>query len=206
MIKLNENTGLPYLPEDVGMRLANCVVMYDGKPVMLGDVMHNAEEQSVIINARYLSNGRNFIISLPDEKLDLTPVPVGYVNYGKDAVYVSRVPVRRYKQGLCHHNMRTRYANPMVPNVRTASILSSRGMSECITDDYYTLNDCIKLLEEGERSSVAFHRRWALYEDEAIGVRHLMYRGRQVGIYGEHGPELGRKFRYLAEELERMQA
>lgn len=210
MTILNQYTGLPYLPEDVPMRLSNCVVMYDDKPVMIGEV--TVDGDIVMMNAKHLSNGMNFIIELPDDKLSLRPVPVGYVNHDKQAVYVSRNPVRRYKQGLHHQNVRLNYAaagggaNLLRAHGRQSDVISGRGMSECIHNSYFSMADAIRLLEDGDRRSVAFHRKWAVSEDDTVGLRHLFYRGREVGTLTDNGPILGKKYRYLAEEIERMQA
>src|SRR5690606_31392271 len=45
------------------------------------------------------------LLDANDEELDISSIPLGYVNIGRDSIYCSRVPIRRAKQGVSPDNI-----------------------------------------------------------------------------------------------------
>lgn len=214
MIKLNRKTGLPYLPEDVSMRLGQSVVMYDGDPVYIDSVLQDEPDDPprlYVCRLRPISKQLpNTIcpsecIELPDPRLDINPVKLGYVNITtRDkvrATYTSRSPVRKYKQGLNNQNIHFAEVHMLEPFDQP--ILQSVALGDCILGKYPTYEEALKKVQHG--CVVAFHRRWAISMDE-VGVTNLQYRGQRVGVAVENEFSLGRHYHFLKEELERIAA
>jgi len=140
-------------------RLVNTIVRYNGKAVKIITI-----DMDGGVALKYLVSGRNDVCKLAD--LDITPVPLGYVNVGTYATYVSRSPVRRdWKQGLRTNTMRCtgdRFRPEEIPN---------KSLALAIENVYPSLNDAFSAIDAGV-NAMAFSRDFAL-----IGNRGIMYKG-----------------------------
>lgn len=186
-MNLDKDTGLPYTVNDLQMRLADSLVTYKQEPFYV-NVIQGTSLQGVLTSSQKMQ-----VIRLPDEQLDITPVPLGYVNSNASCFYVRRLPHRRYKQGLNKYNIRA----DSLMNLR--GLLSSKYLASCIMGDYPSFEEAVGLLNEG-RERVAFSRRFAL-QREPIGLQFLEYRSERCGWVSKGEPVLGEGFEYLKEEL-----
>lgn len=185
---LNKVTGLPYRPEDMNMRLAETLVMYRGRPFYI--VEYEMAENR--ISGYYPDNDKVTKFTLPNRNLDIRPPRLGYVNYRGTAIYVSRYPVRRYKQGIHSQNITF---NAMADKGR---LIRSPEFSKALMGDYPSFNNALRRLES--KNSVAFNRHWAVLK-AADGI-HLMYRGNPVGAYKDSKLKLMEDYQYLKEAME----
>ncbi len=84
-----------------GERLNGTIVRYNEKAVRVIAIGNATAVQ-------YLNNG--VAENVPYARLDLNPVPLGYCNFGGNAIYLSRSPVREdWKQGLRPGTMRATF-------------------------------------------------------------------------------------------------
>lgn len=192
-MKPDQQTGLPYLVQDLEMRLNRSLVKYNGRPFFIEEVQPNC-----VLLGKYLDTQRLAICELPNKNLDIRPVPLGYVNLSSRAMYVSRIPRRKYKQGLNDQNILLK--GYMLDGVRVTDLLRSKNLCRCINDEYPSLSDAIKHAEEHE--SCAFSRKFAVRNEEELGVLSLQYRGSAVGIVMHGELQLNSSNQYLREELE----
>lgn len=126
--------------------------------------------------------------------LDLSTIPLGYFNSYRGASYLSRRPLRQWKQGLRYQNLHAGNGN-------------TNGLYEAI--DYvakgiYPKYDfCLETLFNEECPSVAFARRFAVAKKPA-GEARLLYKDRNVGrVMADNGElVLDNKFFFLKETLE----
>ena len=170
------------------MRLAESLVMYKGKPFYITE--YDMAENRVSGFFPYTDKAARF--TLPSVNLDIRPPRLGYVNYRGNAIYVSRYPVRRYKQGIHSQNITF---SAMADKGR---LLRSPEFSQALMGDYPYFNGALRSLSSN--TSVAFNRHWAL-QKEAEGV-HLMYRGNPVGLYKDNKLKLIEDYQYLKEAME----
>lgn len=192
--KFNEFTGLPYLPEDLQMRLSRSVVRYKGKPVFVDEVnCFDITECSLYVTR--LEDSYTFTIKLPSEDLDVRPVPLGYININGRSLYAARKPHRRYKQGLCKESL-TVHRDRLLDLSR---LLKSRELAQCIRGEYPTFQYALDSVQAG-MDSRAFSRRFSLLRDRRDKVL-LECRGETVGHY-EDKLILDDSYTYLREELE----
>lgn len=201
MTELNPVTGLIYLPEDLSQRLSQGLIRHNGRPFYVEGVNSFVKPNG---NTGYLLYGMDTLsgetkeVRLPDEGLDVRPVPLGYVNGNKKAWYVSRIPSRRYKQSLTRTAIRVE--GPTM-SMSTSSFLLTRGFARCIMEDYPSFKSALSsvMRTKGQR---AFCRRFALEYDTGLKEVYLCHRGARVGTVINEAPCLSSGNRYLQEELE----
>ena len=80
-------------------KLSGSIVRHKGQPVTVFSV--NEEGAAIKNHITLLCN------CVPLEELDLTPVPLGYVNLGDGANYLTRIPHRSWKQGVRFGSLHT---------------------------------------------------------------------------------------------------
>lgn len=219
---LDKITGLPYLPEDIGMRLLHSVVMIRDKPAYILDVAFHPEEpgadvdylepaeiKSVSLEYKYLSEpNRSRALMLPSEHLSLAPIPLGYVNCkerGSPALYLSRVPKRRYKQGLNSGTLAV--SGSQIREAQFLEMIFLYDLQGCIENKYPSLEECIRLAKVHD-CTAAFSRRWAVCPKKLgrYTTLYLEYRSTRVGVIKGGKVTLNDDYEFLAEELERVHA
>lgn len=85
--------------EYASSRLRNTVVKFDDNPVYVVEIS-DSEVYGTVSN---MWGGDEKQVHPKD--LDLSPIPLGFVNWGRTAGFLSRMPTRYYKQGLCNNNV-----------------------------------------------------------------------------------------------------
>jgi hypothetical protein len=126
------------------------------------------------------------------EDLDLTPIPLGFINIDKvgTAVYAARVPIRKYwRQGLGTGNLHyfTFYSHSMegFPDVN--------NLVQTFFNKYPTLEDAFSKVKKDRL--IAFHRNWATSKED------VFYRYRHVGNINKGDVSLSKKYSYLTPHL-----
>lgn len=131
------------------------------------------------------------------ENLDLTPVKLGYVNSTTYASYIQRRPERRYRQGFRQSSMHNLSDTPGVRILSPELASTIRGI-------YPTLEMCIDRVENGEATTQAFSREFAVSRKLQKGYT-LLFKDKVVGwvdcndnvqTFG-----LDNKYEYLSEML-----
>ena len=105
--------------------------------------------------------------------IDLTPVPLGYVNLSPTfCAFTCRKPMRvDYKQGLS----RTSF----VSYETAASNIPFKSLLKTIMNEYPSYHKCLKVLESSkDQLSQAFSRDFSLVKEDEFFVN---YRGKRVG-------------------------
>lgn len=136
------------------------------------------------------------MIEVKWNNLDITPVPLGYVNSGGSAFYLTRIPMRRdWKQGLRGNNMGT-------SNGRLLERLSDRVLAKTIENTYPSFKEVFETMvkEGGAILSRAFSRNFSI-----TNRLEIEYKGRfSIGKIDEANStyELYPKFDWAREALE----
>lgn len=184
--------------EEAQLRLQNCVFLYGDDVVLCREVMGPNND----IRLRLLKFPEEVWmeddIKLSDPKLQYKTLNLGYVDLGHYATYLKRIPVRRYKQGLCRENVNLS-PGPSGGRPDWAATLKSKGFREMLHNQYPTISEAYKRLKEDEDVySVAIHRKFAIARDKFRGDFVLNYRGQRVG-FGDGAFVLPDEFQYLRE-------
>jgi len=159
--------------DDVRFRLSGTICRYKGRPGYIGDTRGASVYFQDLVN-----QGEGYkVIDHRDGDFDYRSPPLGYMNYGGNACYLSRIPDRdNQKMGLGQHVIDAR---PSLEDRRSWFV--SVEMGKCILGEHPSLEEALKLLNEDEAESVAFHRHFALSKLNAK-VFGIHYRGRLVGL------------------------
>ncbi len=137
-------------------------------------------------NVRTLLTGEELKIKL--NKLDITPVQLGYVKVGKEYYYLSRIPKRDdWRQGLRNNTMVIRN------NLVHPEGIEWANLALCIMGVYPNLRDCIP--------GVAFHRDFKFSKDGTLMYKDLYPVGEFLDV-GERRYTLYPQFNWIRETLE----
>jgi hypothetical protein len=82
---------------DAHMRLNHTVIRFLDMPVWASEV--STDEHGVVILLSMLDNSQGTWVSANDERLDVSSVPIGWLNSLNGPMYAERAPVREQKQG-----------------------------------------------------------------------------------------------------------
>lgn len=158
--------------EDAHFRLTSSIILYKDRPVYVLNFINNTPRMTCL---DMLSQGHITVDLDKEEKLiDITPVRLGYCNIGGKAHYISRMPTRRYKQGLTSENVSCRTVD--------RDVLTTKELARTIMGQYPKIPVAKDAILKS-CSSMAFHRCFALRKGQN-GAKHfsLMYKGREVGV------------------------
>jgi hypothetical protein len=144
------------------------------------------------VYGRKLSGGSKEWFTL--DNIDLTPVPLGFVNTTYGMVFVCRRPMRKdWKQGLSFNSMIT--YGPVASHD-----LSFELLQQTINNAYPTLERSVAELES-KKKSMAFSRDFGLSKREDNCI-HLIYRKYDVGTMASSVPRLSPKYSFLQQHLD----
>ena len=182
--------------DDAMMRLNQSVIRFEGEPVFVTNVIVPGRERMIGVGNR-LSDGTCIQFDLDAEGTDYTPVPVGYVNLDSMSLYVSRFPIRKWKQGLHRDNSR------LTPNDEfpVNDILRSKQLGLCIKGVFPTESEVLSTLHYNKVRSRAFCRDFSV-SISSLGLKFLHYRGEAVGWYQKDRMILGEGREYLIQSYE----
>lgn len=131
---------------DVNMRMDGALCMYKGKPYLayahgdkrlkLVDMLVNPLEYAYTVDAN-------------DEDVDVSAIDIGYVydESCRTAMYISRIPIRKQKQGTCTTNTYFQLLHsPTWKNWDNASVsMMTKELFKALNGIYYTYDDLVKM-------------------------------------------------------------
>ena len=175
-----------YLPQDLTARLDDSVCRYRGEPVYVrvnGDRLR-------LFDLTNMQKWKWEII-YTDPEFDISSPLLGYMNTdvinlsNNKCYYVRRKPVRRYKQGFNLVASTFSMLDGTLERKRDiSSLMYSKGMKECITGVYPTLDQVLdffkKNFKPGETLEAAVTREIALQVGKN-GVVNVFYKEFEVG-------------------------
>lgn len=184
-----------YDRDQAALRLANTVVEYDGRPYLVANVSGNNVNPT--LDLMDLPKQRDVIKILADDpKLNYRRFQLGYVNYNRNALYLSRMPARQQKQGLCNTNVNVSGDGRWNFNI----IMGSDAINDVFQNRYPTFNEAVDSIKPGE--SMAFSRRFAVYLDEDLGFYELRYKGERIAWGDPAVFNLPSNYTYLTEVIQ----
>lgn len=178
--------GLPYHAlNEVKDRYINTIIWYGDAPVYVHGMGFNDLWVSFVGEPK----NKNCYIPVDNETLSDGPFRLGYVNKLMQVTcddegdaetvyttsYVTRVPARQWKQGLCASNLKF---SPALANFTT--LCGNPMFRDMLQGKYPTFTQAKKLLK-GNIQSVAFARQLCLSKD-ACEQYHIGYRGKNVAV------------------------
>jgi len=177
--------------EYANAKLSNSIVRYFDKPVYVIQVFTN-----LVARIKHLV-GNTSSLDVPLGSLDLSPIPMGYCNWS-DATYISRHPVRDWKQGLKSQHIHA--------TCKFGSV-NSIAFHNMVLGIYPDIMETINSLYCMESRKKAFSRLFSLQLGESGNneLLHFLYKDWCVGyldVNNSFFPSLHKDYKYLAELVE----
>lgn len=168
--------------KDLEMIFGKSLVMFNKEPHY---VMGIPDPDTLTIKC--VSSGKVIDTLVSNKLFDFKPVKLGMCNEGREAYYVSRKPIRQFKQGLTEESINI---IPLSPNARSESsrLISkfvSKGLVACIKNEYPSHEECFKKIENDEVDSIAFSKVFAINKDYEV-----FYKNDIVGVIDPNTKEL----------------
>jgi len=178
--------------EEVNSKFTGTVVMYDKKAATVKTVDKTNDGFILVLG---LQSSRAYkSVSLNDPALDYKNYKIGYVNGGNYAGWWYRKPQKQWQQGLKSSQLGYVFSTP------GAGPHDNFGFSgpfiKMLENIYPSVEEVKKVLMDGEYSSRAWHRDFALSYDQIHEDCILEYHGRKIGM--SISPDLA-KFKILSE-------
>ncbi len=139
------------------------------------------------------------------DRLDLSPVPLGFINITNAGgrprvVYTSRLPARIWKVGLTNHSIILTAPYPDAWQPAIGAVWKRSCMADTIRGHFPSLQACQKAIRKDTRNDMlAFSRRFALRSGNKLYYKTL---GEPVGVLRAGVPDLFEDYQYLKEVLE----
>lgn len=202
--------------EEVKFRLESSIVVYDGEPVYISQVMMPGAEDAKEI-------ARVFFYSLPlvkamdagrkeatrkylsSRKFDLSPFKMGYMNHLGEATFVSRAPLRQNKQGLTQATtVLTNCMGKKSDRITFGEMCRAQGFVDMFHGKYPSFKEAGEMLNEKNTTSVAVSRSFAFIIDDDLDALYLLHKGVKCGLAmkGDKAVKVPQKFHFLKEEME----
>ena len=150
---------------DCQQRLASTVICVNGRPFYV------QESLGADVVKGYDTRARDKTDTVTLSANCISTPQVGYINKDERAVYLTRKPVRRIRQGLCKENLT---ADRGVINTE---LLSGIAFAKMVLNEYPSFEEAYKLTVERRKVySSAFSRNFAITHESL-----LLYSGEIVG-------------------------
>lgn len=154
-----------YKGEDLRARLGGTIIRYKGNPYLC---QVNGEELCL---HEIVGGALAHRVEADDPFIDISSLTLGYFNIGKAAVYLSRHPYRRYKQGVdlgaLEYRTLSRNYQYQSSDMFCAEFVNG------LNNKFPRLKEALARLTNGIRDSVAIHRDVAITKDKDVFKVHV---------------------------------
>lgn len=183
--------------------LTDSIIRYDGEPIYVENLTRDRGE--IICFFRRLRNWQAIRENkLASNKFDMTPIPLGLVNFEEfglaaTTIKVSRVPRRGWKIGLNGNNVNFEalHDDAAVPRYRT--LMHSTFLRDTVVNNFPSFNRVKSKVMGKFPDCMAFSRRFAL---DGHGRLFHMFEDKHVGSLNANGqPILSEKHEFLIQTL-----
>lgn len=193
--------------EQASLRLGKTVIAYDGLPAFVEEVTASKGKLALVLMLLPKMKDR-MVVVMDDPLLETQNLRLGYVNMPAGAVYVSRIPARQQRQGLCNSNVVVKASNGRNAGYAFNRVYTDPAFKDMFLGKYPTIREAQQMLLDSKPSdygdgripeSVAFSRRMALYRDHDLGFFELRYKCQRIAWGDPDNFNLPSEFRYLSE-------
>lgn len=166
---------------DLSQRLHETVCRYDGQPVRI-----KCEHGSPILHMFNLTGSKHLGDTQADDpSLDISSVPLGYVQLAPDVVaYTKRRPARIYKQGINNDSVVWEFLTKANSLLARANVFS-KEFEKMVSGIYPSLDQAMDLIKipntRSPVSEIAVSRDIAMKYDHEMQFTHVYYKGMKVG-------------------------
>lgn len=172
--------------------LVGSYVLYNGNIILVNDIHGDG-----LVEFSYFDHPDRWEETAL-QNIDLSPMPLGYMNMDNKAAFLARVPARQFRQGIREGNLQIYDGGAwrrVMGRLPQAFINTVRG-------NYPTVDRCFMEIYNNGKESRAFSRKFAIKSGKNKELSPLHYRGNNVGtISPDLNFKLKNKFGFLKESL-----
>lgn len=171
---------------DLHQKLHDTICRYKGVPVWVQTEGRGADLHLSPLTSRARTSQ---IIQSTDPEFDVASVPLGYVNFGKEekrVYYLSRIPARRVKQGLCIRSVMVEtISGRRKADVNAQTLICTKNFVEAVQGIYPDLNASLEELRKNLKDNdqigeIAITRDVAI-EITKVGIIMVYFKKENVG-------------------------
>ena len=147
--------------------LTGSIIRVEGVPVKVEEVVYkNSLNKRVLYYRRIGKKEKIKDIPLKSEKVDMNPVPLGFVNFSefglpKIAIRAYRVPSRQWRIGLTIENLKIVPSKLNNPTMKR-KIMESIHFKNSICGSFPNIEEIIEMIKNKKAISQAFSRDFAI--------------------------------------------
>jgi hypothetical protein len=155
---------------DLSLKLNDTICRYKNKPVYI------KVADGTLCLYELTSAGQKWfkVIKSDDPDLDISSIPLGYIQYNHRVYYLTRIPMRKTKQGLSAGTLRiTSLKSTSNSKGLSSALIWSQAFVDMVLDQYPSLQDSMKLLRKHYSLDTKFCGEVALSRDIAISINEM---------------------------------
>lgn len=181
--------------QEYGHRLRDSIVLYKGMPVYVRDIspVGNDGESGDFLHVTELPGfKKSYFVRTKDPNLNYKTFNFGYCNSKTHAIYITRMPVKKSKQGITKDCLSipnltdmnfdgmelTGSGGPIPTGVVYDKLIRTKAFTDMVTNNYPALGYAYEMLMTGTKGC-AFHRNFALIRDP-LELEVLLYKGERA--------------------------
>jgi hypothetical protein len=171
-------------PNDVNMRVAHTVCQFDGTPVYV-----DGQYEGFWIQCRPLASGEHWLVHANDRRFAAHGLRVGFMNWGADAIYLARNPLRSQRQGLDFPRL-DQYSLKKGQHIGLhIDGEIEQALFQMFSANYLTIDQAIKRLSRGSYAE-AFSKTWALKNLPSKRYAMLYHKTEGVALFNLTAPKI----------------
>jgi len=174
--------------EDARTYISNSIIRHKGVPVRINNISEGGR-----VIGHTIPDLKPVKHPMEDKGWNIRPIQLGYAEMAGGWVYLSRIPRRKWKQGLHEQSVHI-----ISGGTRHPVALDEVNLPGLVDKHYPSLNEAVEMSEE-EGNTVAFSPNFAIKRAK------VFYKGREVGEFNHGYPRLSKEFNWLREALEEAQ-
>lgn len=150
-------------------RLVDTIILYDGAPVIVRTVKSSDAGTGIAVTFTEILDPTEKVKTDDISKFNLDPVRLGYVNYRKDPVYLTRAPMRRdWRQGL-------RALNIYDADGNNPRMIPYHVIAQTIMNRYPTFASILETMSSPlfEHGGLAYHRDFCLSREGRLKYKGM---------------------------------
>jgi hypothetical protein len=167
---------------DIKLRLDNTIIRWKGRPYYC---RNSGESYQLMLYQVANRQEEAIIVDVGDPLLDFSSPPVGFLNHDEYCVYYSRVPHRKYKQGLANDSIEVHLLNGQKTRDYEHQYVSDKK-ALMFMGSYPSYHYCWDVIhrkpKEVRKISHAFSRNFAIQGGEN-GCVELYHKMNLIGNY-----------------------
>jgi hypothetical protein len=163
--------------EDAKVKLFQTYCLYKGRAFIVKDVALVADKKFMVMGTS-LASGRTVECMIDDPEFNCSNYNIGYVNQYHAAAWFYRIPLKQYRQGLRHCQVRLKASKSAY---RDMSLGANKAVGRMLENDYPAFDEACGLIKEGTAEIIAFHKDFAMTYDGIHRDFLIEYKGENIG-------------------------